>query len=159
MTATAEDWAVQVSIKHGPPDDRGNPQYMTNIRGASAAEVLGHASELAEFATELNAYLNTFVAGESLVREFPTALPVETTTVQPGSAAQGSATRAIVATGDVIQKAREGKFFNGQVVGPCPFSNTAKHRFKKGTNKDTGNAWKAIMCSNEPECGVEWIRD
>lgn len=143
MSVTTEEWAVQVSVKHGPLDERGNPLYMTNIRGATAAQVQAHLSELAAFGPDIQDALNQFVAvgnlGTAGFMLAPAAAPtpaISTTTAQTPASLPTDATSVTV----------------------CPVNSNARHRYKTGTKKD-GKQWRAIMCSNNPECEVQWLRD
>lgn len=156
MTTTEEDWRIQTSIKHGPVDDRGNPMWMTNIRGKNAAEYLANVAEFEALALDALQALSGILAVDALVQSGAELVPMSTP--EPASpAAPAPAYTHAASTAEIKQKAKEGKYFNGQVVSPCPVNPQARHRFKTGTG-DKG-PWKAIMCSNKPECGVDWIRD
>ena len=68
-----DGWGVQVSIKHGPLDDRGNPLFMTNVRGFTATEVEQHLEHLADNAVAIQDYVNRFVAVGAVKSTFPKA--------------------------------------------------------------------------------------
>lgn len=65
--ADNEDWAIQLSIKHGP-----NLQYMTNVRGYTAADVRDHLEGLAEMGKDITEHANAYLALETLQTKFST---------------------------------------------------------------------------------------
>lgn len=71
MATNDGDWGIQVSIKHGPSDDRGNPLYMTNVRGYTATEIAEHLAHLGEHGTSIQEGINAFLAHETIVAGFP----------------------------------------------------------------------------------------
>lgn len=68
-----EDWSVQVSIKHGPNDDRGNPLYMTNVRGHTARDVRDQLADLASWSDDMAKNIAGFVATGVVRQQFPDA--------------------------------------------------------------------------------------
>lgn len=62
-----EEWSVQVSIKHGPVDDRGNPLHMTNVRGHTARDVRDQIADLAEHADRINAGIAEFAGSTAAI--------------------------------------------------------------------------------------------
>lgn len=82
MATNSDDWGIQVSIKHGPSDDRGNPLYMTNVRGYTATEVADHLEHLGEHGSRISDGIAAFVAVDTLRRTFPEVTQVSEHTVR-----------------------------------------------------------------------------
>lgn len=64
-------WLVQVSVKHGPEDSKGNPLYLTNVRGYTVRDVREQAAELAEWADRLFKDVAAFTAVGAVRERFP----------------------------------------------------------------------------------------
>ena len=71
---TNDDWLLQTSIKHGPKNDKGEPIYMTNLRGYTANEILGRAQELASVGPQLDQAITAFLALDTMREVLQTEL-------------------------------------------------------------------------------------
>ena len=68
---TNDDWLLQTSIKHGPKNDKGEPIYLTNIRGWTADDLLARAKDLAGVKPQLDAAITAFIAADAIHDQFP----------------------------------------------------------------------------------------
>ena len=60
-----EEWNVQVSIKHGP-----DLQYLTNVRGFTARDVLDNLRDLGDKGREFTEAITAYVALETVRNQF-----------------------------------------------------------------------------------------
>lgn len=73
----ADDWAIQVTIRHGAKDDKGVPVNMTNIRGYTARDIADQASGLGEYSDQIQAGIAMFLAKDAIKQAFPEAKQLE----------------------------------------------------------------------------------
>lgn len=76
-TQTQEDWNIQVTIKHGPKDDRGVPVNMTNIRGYTARDISDLAEGLGEYSDKIQEGITGFLAKDTIKQSFPEAKAID----------------------------------------------------------------------------------
>jgi len=130
---TEEDWAIQLSIKHGPLVN-GQPAYMTNIRGYTVGDVESHMEDLADKAEKLGKHLSQFNAVEALGAQFQ---------VERVSGSSGGSSRS---------RSRDDDDEDGT---PCPVNKGATHEHKSG--KKNGKSWSGTFCNaKRNECAPEW---
>lgn len=128
--ATSDDWAIQVSLKHGP-----NFQYLTNVRGYTATEIKEHLAHLAEHAAGIDAAIAGFV-GLGAVRDQPTAEPEQE---QYGSRYGGGGKKTL----------RER---DGEMCEP----HRLPMRYKSGVS-GKGNKYELLECtSRQNPCDAIW---
>lgn len=132
MTATAEDYSVQISVKHGP-----NLSVMTNVRGPDFATVAGHWGEGATFGGQIHGNISQFLALEALTEGGLAPEPVFDP--QPRYATPAPAPVA-----------------SNAAVKPCPVSAGRMHRYKTGVSKKSGKPFAGWYCDADV-CAVDWV--
>lgn len=143
MATNGEDWGIQLSIKHGPTDDRGNPLYMTNVRGYTAREILDHMKNLAEHGPALTDASNAYAAVQTVQRQFP-----DTARIQPTS-------RYDVAQAQPQGQASVLRHRDGELCRP----HQLPMRYKSGVAKSSGKPYELLECSAEKQqnpCDTIW---
>lgn len=143
-----EGYLLQVTIKHGPKDDRGNPLYMTNVRGFTARDIEDHYASLAERAPGIHAAIAKFDAIGNLTQEGHTATPMDP---DPNPTATYS-------------EPKRDKRAEDLQVGekmPCPVNPhdpRVFHERRKGVAQGSKKPYDGVFCNNRPtECAKVWL--
>lgn len=143
---TAEDWGIQVSIKHGPTDDRGNSQYMTNVRGYTAREVADHLADLGDQGAKIQEGINAFLAVETVKRTFPEAERVRDDRREERREERGSRDERPRDTGKF--KDRDGELCRGHDM---------PRRWKEVKSSKDGKWYELLECTAKSDpCKAIW---
>jgi hypothetical protein len=146
-----EGWGVQISIKHGPLDDRGNPQYMTNVRGYTATEIEQHLQHLADNAVAIQDYVNRFVSVGAVKGTFPGAEEVR----QDERQYERPASRYGDNRGNSNSGQRSGGGFRNRDGEQCQ-GHGLPRKYKSGTSSK-GNYFELLECAAPKNpCDVIW---
>jgi len=124
-----DDWAIQLSIKHGP-----GQQYMTNVRGYTARDVLEHVENLAELSSAIDAAVTAFLSHETVRDAFPQA---------ERASRYGSDDR--------------GRSNSGGGNAPVCKGHERPREYKSGSKN--GKKWAGWFCTaskNDNPCAVQW---
>ena len=146
-----EGWCVQVSIKHGPLDDRGNPLFMTNVRGYTATEIDQHFEHLADCAVSIQNSISRFDAASTVKRTFPRAEEAP----QEDRQYERPASRYGDNRGNSNSGQRSGGAFRNRDGEQCQ-GHGLPRKYKSGTSSK-GNYFELLECAAPKNpCDVIW---